>query len=547
MTMKVLRRRLTTTAVAVATLASTLAFAQDSALAKRVDLFLKDADLLLATQMLTRQTGIQFIIAPTSDPFPKINLSLSGKTAEEAIQYLCQAAGAWAERDDSGVFIIRKGEKPAAPVATTPGVKAPSIIKKIKLLHGDPKAIYEQLTTGYVLDPDRGFKEINAFMRQNNGLSQLPGSNVYVVGSGNYGPTAQPISNHNQSIMANPNVDNGGNVLLPGETGQLSPGGRGGGGQGGLGQGGGLGGGLGQGGGGQGAGQGAGQLNFGQGLLSGIDGIDGITYDPTDNSFVVRGTDEAIRKLQQLISLFDVAPKQVIIKVEFITTSQSVARSLGFDWLYQRGSVFTGNRPGSFIRSGDPIFLNYSTGNIITRMRTLLSEGYGKVVNAPLVRTLNNQTAAVAQAVQTTIFTNQVINGAGGVTTVPVLNTVTVTTGLVVRPRINDDGYITMTLTPQIQDFGQLKRGPDGQEVPDQLSQTINVVARVKSGNTIALAGLTRKQVTNSTSRFPILADLPIVGQFFRSNSTQRNDSELIIFVTPYVVEDDDAGGLGPQ
>src|SRR6185503_372518 len=157
--------------------------------------------------------------------------------------------------------------------------------------------------------------------------------------------------------------------------------------------------------------------------------------------------------LQRYISLFDVAPKQVVIKVEFITTSSSFNRALGFDWLYERGTVFSGNRPGSFARSGDPIFLNYATGNVTTRMRALMKTGEGKVVQAPIIRTLNNQPASVFNVVNTTIFLSQVVSvGNGQIITVPQLAQISITTGLSVSPRINDDGYITMFLNVPVQD-----------------------------------------------------------------------------------------------
>jgi type II secretory pathway component GspD/PulD (secretin) len=102
-----------------------------------------------------------------------------------------------------------------------------------------------------------------------------------------------------------------------------------------------------------------------------------------------------------------------------------------------------------------------------------------------------------------------------------------------------------MFLNPQLQGFGQLKRGPDGSEIPDILTQSISVVARVKNGETIALGGLTNKVDNYSQSRIPILSDLPIIGQLFRGRNTNTNSSELIIFVTPTIV-DEDVYGLGP-
>src|SRR5205823_10694281 len=139
-------------------------------------------------------------------------------------------------------------------------------------------------------------------------------------------------------------------------------------------------------------------------------------------------------------------------------------------------------------------FLNFAMGNIAGRVRALLSRGAGKVVNAPIIRTLNNQPAEVTQSVQTTIFINQIVSiGNGNVITQSVPQTLTINTRLAVRHRINDDGTITVFLNPQIQDFGQLVRSPDGQEIPNINTQGLAVVARVRSGDTVALAGFTRK------------------------------------------------------
>lgn len=504
-----------------------------------VDIVLRDADLLQATEALTAQTGLQFVLEPGLNA-GKINLSLIGKSPEEAIQYISKAAGVFAERDANGVFIIR-ANRAAAVEAPTPVIRRPLVVRKLRLRHADPEDVYRMVTEGrpaeevWSRDIARrfvGFYDPNSSRIGPSTLTVVPG----VI------PAPTPID---RTFAETAN-----GIELPGE-GARQRGGGGGAGMGIGGQpGGGFGGGLGgqpgggglaggQPGGGIGAG-GVGQLVGGEGFVP--EGIEQVTYDPTDNSLVVQGTEEAIRELERIIEQFDIAPRQVIVKVEFITTSQSIDRALGIDWLYQRGPMITGNRPGSFARAMDPIFLNWSTGNLTTRLRTLLSDGWGRVVNAPLVRTLNNQTATVVSSAQTTIFINQIVSGPGGIIVTPQPTSVTVTSGLSVRPRINGDGTITMMLTPQVQDFGQLRRGPDGQEIPDLLNQAIQVVARVQNGETIALAGFTRKSDSFSQGRFPILSELPIIGQLFRGRNQTQNTSELIVFVTPTIVEEDHFG-----
>lgn len=542
--------RLRSLALAAAVCASgCLAFAQDSALQLRVDLYLKDADLLGATLALTRQTGIQFVIAPSSEPFNKINLSLKNRTAEEAIKYLCEAAGAYAVRDENGVFTIRRGKPEEAVKAPLPEVKVkrPSIIKKIPLMKADPKTVYDMLVNDYVFDPAEGFVQMQRFANstRTNDLPRL-GPSLSVFGSQGQSATTYPMTNIGQPSSTQ-NTGAGGttptnatdgtsSIVLPGEsTYQAGLGGGGGGG---------FGGGQPGGGGNQPGGQGNQNttLNPGDGLVP--DGIEYITYDPTDNSIVVKGPDDAVAALQRVIAFFDVAPKQVIIKVEFVTVGSKVFKSLGFNWTYARGGIVAGGRDDTFLVDG-PVFLNYATGNIVTRLRTALSTSASRTVDAPQVRTLNNQIASVAFSSDVTVFINQVVNGPGGVIVIPQPLTYTATTQLVVRPRINGDGTVTVGLTPQIQGFRGFTQGPDGQQIPNRFTQAINVVARVKNNETIALAGFGNKFDDTSQNRFPILADLPIIGQFFRTNRTQKDSSELLIFVTPQVVDEDDTTG-GP-
>ncbi|MCE9559365.1 MAG: hypothetical protein K8R88_10470 [Armatimonadetes bacterium] len=509
--------------VCAALMVTAFAVAQDSDLAKRVDISLSDADLYTATQLLTSQTGLQFVIEAGDKAFAPINVSLKDRTAEEAIRYICDAAGAWAERDESGVFIIHRGKRPmvGTSTASNPQVVQLKVIKKLRMKHASASDVLSQINAVDIFDPLRGIKEINAFNEAQAPRNRTT-SNIFVVGSGPVPNQAYPISSQPGATesrfrgTSNP-LESGSDVVLPGDESANQRGGGGAGGFGGGGQGGGLGN---PGGGGQGGGQGqqgGTTITSGQGFAP--DGLDRVTYDPTDNSLVVQGTEEAIRQLRNLVDLFDTVPQQVIIKVEFIQTSIGVARDLGFDWLYQRGGVAAGNRPGTFAKVGDPLFINYATGNVTTRMRTFIQDSDGKTVNAPLIRTLNNQLASVNQTTTTTIFVAQ-------------------TTAY--------DGYITMILQPQVSDFGQLRTGPSGQEFPDTITQSLFVTARVKSGSTIALGGINRKQFSNSVQKFPVLGDLPIIGQFFRSTSKQRNDSETLIFITPTIVADEDAGGLQP-
>jgi type II secretory pathway component GspD/PulD (secretin) len=533
--------------------------AQSGALSTKVDLTLRDAELLHALSALSLQTGLQFVIGTTDSEFGRINLALQEMTASDAIRYICEAAGAFAEQDENGVFIIRSG-KPTAEIkpAVTQEIESPIILKKIRLMKADAAVVYGQIWENSIPQEHWMLRPVGTTTTAPQRRNVLTQPSVVDLQSGrtnNDLPVGRPQGIPEGAYIG---AGSGPGIELPTQSAEQGgrAGGapqRGGGGGGGLGGGfGGQGGGFGgQGGGfgGQGGGFG-GQGGFGGNIQGGEgfvpEGIESVTYSPTDNAFIVQGTEEAIRKLQNLIEMFDVAPRQVHVDVKFVTTSDSVDKSLGIDWLYQRGTMFAGNRPGTHARTNDPVFLNYATGNIQTRLRTLLTEGWGRVVNNPSVTTMNNQQAVFSATTNTTVFVNQVISTAGGIVLSPQPQTVPVTNQLSVRPRINGDGTVTMGLQPQISDFGQLRRGPDGTEIPDTLTQFLLVVVRVKSGDTVALGGLTRKMDNSSRSKIPILSDLPIIGQLFQGRNSQRSTQELTVFVTPTILEDESYGGISP-
>ncbi|MGV3618799.1 MAG: type II secretion system protein GspD [Fimbriimonas sp.] len=537
----------------MATLATCVVAPLQSAVAQqsdgiRIDLNLKDADMVSATNVLFLKTGLSFVIEPSSEPYKKVTLKIGNVTAEEAVRYICQAAGAHFRRDEVGVYIIsqRKPEEAVAPTAAA--VKQPKPLKRIKLLRTDARDVYDMVMFGIPFNSKRGFEELKRFgnfTREDS--SRIFGTNVNVVGGQAPAQTFGPAPQTSYSSSGR-TAEAGSDVTLPGDeaANQIGGGGRGGvGGFGGGGQGGA--GGIGGGGGGQG-GIGGGQggqvtLQGGQGLVG--DSIDFISYDPTDNSLVVRGNEDDINQLQTYISLFDVAPRQVQIKVEFVTTTEQLERSFGTEFLYQRGTVFAGTRPGSFVRTGDPVFLNYATGNITARLRASLFEGTGRVVSAPILRTLNNQPASITSSIQTTVFINQTTVTQGAVVTFANPTPLVASTFLSIAPRINDDNTITVFLSPQIANFVGNSVGPNGEEIPNIVQQSLAVVARVRNNETIVLGGLTQKNDDLSQNRVPILSELPIIGQFFRSNTRRKTNSELLIFVTPSIIEDDANGNPG--
>ena len=516
----------------------------------RLDLDLKDADMLAATRMLFQRTGIQFVIAPSAKQFNRITLRLSDVTADEAIKYVCTAAGAYYTRDELGVYTISL-EPPAPKVEPkAPTKKRESITRRIVVKQADAAEVLDKLKYGES-DPMRGWNRMELFNQlRSKGTNSHYGGEFKVLGPNSNLFDVTSSNRQSELPTAVKNIAEGSNdIQLPGDVAdsaqQIGGGGRGGGGIGG-----GAGGGIGGGGGGGigGGGGGTANLTAGQGLVP--NGISFISYDPSTNSLIVEADDdEAVNKLREAIALFDVAPRQVQIKVEFISVATGLDKNLGFEFQFQRGSTFAGVTPGSFAGQG-AVYLNYGTGDLALRMRAGLSESNSKVESAPIIRTLNNMPATVFSQTTQSVFvpTTILTNGGGGGTSYQIQQVQAGTT-LSVSPRINQDDTVTVFLNPSVGGFQGNSVSPDGSQIsPNTFQQGVLVVARVKNNETIVLGGLTSKNDSFTVNKVPILADLPIFGQFFRSTTRNATTSELLIFVTPSIIPDDvNTGSSNPQ
>ena len=137
--------------------------------------------------------------------------------------------------------------------------------------------------------------------------------------------------------------------------------------------------------------------------------------------------------------------------------------------------------------------------------------------------------------------------GGNGIT-IPQINIVDIPTSLFVIPRINGDDTISMSVLTQVQEIVSQIPNPAGGTIPIVSSAIVPVQRRIRNGETMVIGGLVKKNDRQSVKKVPVLADLPLIGQFFQSRNNEINDSELLVFVTPMILPDPgigaEAGGV---
>jgi MSHA type pilus biogenesis protein MshL len=179
-------------------------------------------------------------------------------------------------------------------------------------------------------------------------------------------------------------------------------------------------------------------------------------------------------------------------------------------------------------------------------IRALNEQGRVNAISQPRLRSLNNQMAVIKVGTEQPFFnTNSGFiagNGGspGGTFQNSTFESITVGTILSLTPQISEDGHITLDISPVISSLvGIESAGDEGLVTAPVLDiKQSSSLIRVKSGETIIIGGLIQGQDARTSRKVPILGDLPVVGLPFRGEFKASRKTELIIFLTPTVVED---------
>lgn len=532
----------------------------DASSGRFVDLSIIDGNLAMVIKLLQQQTGLEVMLQDAGRPFGRVSVTLNHASPMKALRTIATAANATISKTEDGVYVLRAagvGDN-AADAAPMPAVAPPAdaapaapaplanlSIHKLVLQHAKPSDVMK------IMHWDQYYTEINPYGKNNldsirPDIITMGGNymlnNNSVNNNGNESAPSVPIGQGNQGgVAANRSANEANRTADPTDQAQQFPGGGGfgGGGFGGGGQGGfgGRGGRGGQGGFGGRGGLNNGQNDNNQQLPEGVDRIYALEGD---NSLLVEATPDGFNRIRDIIKNLDIAPRQVQIKVEFVTASITDVNSFGINFsLIPAPGVQVSNNQGGQALLGSVPYTNitYATGNLVSEFFNSLVRTRGKVVQAPLITTTNNVPATIQiQTLIPFVTTTNVVGGSGNVVSNSQQNFLPIQTQLTVSPRINADDTVTLQLQPQISDIAgapAIAGGP-----PPTTTQALQTLRTVRSGDTMVLGGFVRKSDTKTQSRIPILADLPIIGNLFRNRVINETDNELLIFVTPTIIEE---------
>jgi pilus assembly protein CpaC len=275
--------------------------------------------------------------------------------------------------------------------------------------------------------------------------------------------------------------------------------------------------------------------------LRDIDGDSQIHLRMAGNQLVAEGSSPTVESAMATQSTLDAqAPAggsinrstydgatQINIRVRFAEVARDELLSYGISWntLINNGSfsfgVLTSNIAPSPIGGG--------TDSIDGLLQALQQNNLLQILAEPNITTVSGQTASFL---------------AGGEIPIPVpVNSELVGieykqfgVSLLSTPTLLPNGRISMEVRPEVSSIASDSVRIGGYDVPSLQVRRADTVVEVGSGQTFAIAGLFQRQASNQIERIPLLGDMPILGNLFRSRRFQRNETELVILITPYLV-----------
>lgn len=257
-------------------------------------------------------------------------------------------------------------------------------------------------------------------------------------------------------------------------------------------------------------------------------------FSPAGRTLIVYDTPEDLTLLRDIIRQIDIGVKQVLIDVSIMEVTETVARNLGLQL-----------RPPAQLEvtSIDKIWnLDRLSGDLAgaqtsrTRLTYELQQNGGNTIANPKIRVVDEQSATINVGqirnvrVQTSQFSNNNINTAQQTT----FNTQEVPIGvtLAATPRIHNDGTVTLQLDIQDEEIiGITEFGVD------RTTRNSSTTLRIRDGETVILGGFINRNTTYDRTPIPIFGQIPLLKKLFRNNTRNKTASELIILLTPYILD----------
>ena len=300
-----------------------------------------------------------------------------------------------------------------------------------------------------------------------------------------------------------------------------------------------------------------------------------VGIDDRTNTLLVKDTAERLQDIRRLVRILDIPIRQVLIESRIVVVNDDFSRDLGvrfgfmgvtdnssngiisvtgtaegsevivrsaLDNLANTGQPFPVTAPGIADRFNVNVPVDNPAGRfalailnsdyiVDLELTAMQAEGRGEIVSTPRIITANQKEARIEQGVEIPYQES----ASSGATTTQFKKAVL---SLTVTPQITPDNNIIMDLMVSKDNVGELTQSATGGLVPSIDTRKVETQVLVRDGQTVVLGGIYETERRETINKVPFLGDIPGVGVLFRSRSVVSNKAELLIFVTPRILNE---------
>jgi len=290
-----------------------------------------------------------------------------------------------------------------------------------------------------------------------------------------------------------------------------------------------------------------------------------IQADPSSNSLIITASDALYKQLRAVIDQLDGRRAQIYIEAMIVEVSEQKLAEVGFQWAGGSGdrtqvvagtNLATGGVTGLFSLISDPESVGTGLSGLNVGIARKLANGKyslgalasfletnadGNVLSKPNMIALDNEEAKIVVGQNVPFVTGSYTNNnssSGSVNPFTTVERKDVGLTLRVRPQVGEGGTVRMTVFQENSSVDASSKSNTQGLTTNKSSIETTVV--IDNGATLVLGGLLKDEYSNGDSKVPLLGDIPILGNLFKSRSRSRNKTNLMVFLRPVVMRDQD-------
>ncbi|MGP7735186.1 secretin N-terminal domain-containing protein [Oceanimonas smirnovii] len=260
-----------------------------------------------------------------------------------------------------------------------------------------------------------------------------------------------------------------------------------------------------------------------------------VVVDAKRNALIFTGRYSDYQRLVELLKFVDQRPRQVLLQAVIAEVSLQDSTSLGVSWDITDGDITGGT---SALASSGFLNLTGVFSDVTARLNAALTNSQARILSTPRIIALDQESASINVGDQIAVKTGQ-IGGSDNNQEVATFQYISVGLTLDITPSINQNGLVELTISQEVSVPGT---GGGGDTPPIQ-TRSLNTKLLADSGDTVYMGGLIRRNTTTTERKVPFFGDIPGLGYLFKSQEDDVNITELVLLITPYVINSrEDAG-----